>query len=156
MRTSSRLRRFGGLHKLQAPGDALLLLRIYLFAASVPLLSRMPLPTLLPRLDTRLATDASHRPERAQKVVSYTEAVLRRAPLARRDCLPRGLTLFYFLRRAGVDVALCFGTGSPEGDFAGHCWLVRDGEPYLEKASDFTFEEIYRFPARGQSSLGAK
>ena len=133
--------------KLRTPGDALLLLRIYLFAVSVPLLSRVPLPTLLPRLDTQ--TNAPHRPERAQKVVSYAEAVLRRAPLARRDCLARGLTLFYFLRRAGVDVALCFGTGSPEGSFAGHCWLVRNGEPYLEKESDFTFAEIYRFPARG-------
>ena len=140
------MRRFRGLEKLRTPGDAFLLLRIYLFAAAVPLLSRVPLPTLLPKLDTRV--NAPHRPERAQKVVSYAEAVLGQAPLARRDCLARGLTLFYFLRRAGVDVALCFGTGSPEGAFAGHCWLARDGEPYLEKTSSFTFEEIYRFPAR--------
>ena len=140
------MRRSRGLETLRTPSDALLLLRIYLFAASVPLLSRIPLPTLLPKLDTR--TNAPHRPERAQKVVSYVEVVLRRAPLARRDCMARGLTLFYFLRRAGVDVALCFGTGKPDGDFAGHCWLARDGEPYLEKTSSFTFEEIYRFPAR--------
>ena len=141
------MRRFRGLHKLQTPDDALLLLHIYLFAAAAPLLSRVPLPTLLPKLDTQ--KNAPYRPERAQKIVSYVEAVLRRAPLARRDCLARGLTLFYFLRRAGVDVALCFGTGKPEGSFAGHCWLAKDGAPYLEKDADFSFEEIYRFPARG-------
>ena len=141
------MRRFRGLETLRTPGDAFLLLRIYLFAAAVPLLSRVPLPTLLPKLDIR--TNAPHQPQRAQKVVSYVEAVLGRAPLARRDCMARGLTLFYFLRRAGVDVALGFGMGHPDGDFAGHCWLIRDGEPYLEKDADFTFTEIYRFPARG-------
>ncbi len=145
MRTSSRLKYPKGLQKLRTPGDVFLLLRVYLFAASVPLLSRVPLPTLLPRLDTRPNTKAPYRPEEAQKVVSYVGAVIRRAPLARRDCLARGLTLFYFLRRAGVDVALCFGTGSPEGAFAGHCWLVKDGAPYLEK-DPALFKEIYRFP----------
>ena len=142
MRTSSRFRHLKDLRKLRTPRDALLLLRIYLFAASVPLLSRVPLPTLLPRLDT----NAPYQPEKAQKVVSYVEAVIRRAPLARRDCLARGLTLFYFLRRAGVEVALVFGTGNPEGGFAGHCWLVKDGESYLEKNPTVTFNEIYRFP----------
>ena len=146
MRTSSRFRRLKGLKKLRTPRDALLLLRIYLFAAAVPLLSRVPLPTLLPRLDTRPDKNVPYRPEEAQKVASYVGGVIRRAPLARRDCLVRGLTLFYFLRRAGVDVALVFGTGNPGGGFAGHCWLVRDGEPFLEKEPTVAFREIYRFP----------
>jgi hypothetical protein len=57
-------------------------------------------------------------------------------PLVRRGCLTRGLTLYASLRRAGVDVQLTFGmgpTGAAVDGYDGHCWLVLDGEPYLEQ-----------------------
>jgi hypothetical protein len=54
-------------------------------------------------------------------------------PLVRSGCLTRGLTLYYFLRRAGADVALVFGMGKMGAEIAGHCWIVFAGEPLAEK-----------------------
>jgi len=49
-----------------------------------------------------------------------------------KPCQFRGLTLYYFLRRAGVDVSLVFGIGVIGSMYKGHCWLVKDEVPYLE------------------------
>ena len=71
--------------------------------------------------------------ERVRKITGYVELAIRRgAPLVRRGCLTRGLTRYYFLRRAGMDIALSFGMGHLDKGFMGHCWLVKDGEPFLE------------------------
>ena len=69
-------------------------------------------------------------------------------PFVRGGCLTRGVTLFWFLRRAGVDVELCFGLDPADGDGTdGHCWLVRDGQPFLERADPRPrFAEIFRLP----------
>jgi hypothetical protein len=60
------------------------------------------------------------------------------------------------LRRAGIDVALCFGIGSSSGRRAGvtgHCWLVMDGEPVLETADPReAFTELVRLSSRGLTS----
>lgn len=113
-------------------GDPLLTLRIILFAAAVPALMRLKL-TRLQYLLTRANARRTADPASVQKVISRIESVLRLAgPLSRGKCLSRGLTLFYFLRREGVDVLLCFGMGRVAGEYAGHCWLMKDGEPFLE------------------------
>ncbi|MDQ3396354.1 MAG: lasso peptide biosynthesis B2 protein [Deinococcota bacterium] len=138
-------KRLHGLRRLRSPGDALLLVRIFLFAAFVPLLLRLKLPTLLSLLEPKRARPLPD-PAKTAKIVRYVQAVLRFGkPVVRPGCLTRGLTLFYFLRRAGVEVALCFGTGAPEGKFEGHCWLVKEGEPFLEGVDPRpVFTEIYR------------
>ena len=57
------------------------------------------------------------------------------------------MTLFYFLRRAGADVELVFGMGKHGDDYAGHCWLVKDGEPFLEqKDPRQKFATMYAIP----------
>jgi hypothetical protein len=58
------------------------------------------------------------------------------------------VTLFWFLRRAGLDVELRFGLDpAPGAEVDGHCWLTLDGEPYLEKQDPRPlFAEIYRLP----------
>jgi hypothetical protein len=57
------------------------------------------------------------------------------------------------LRRAGVDVALCFGAGPYQGQFAAHCWLERNGAPFLEPADPgATFATMYRIAAPGSAS----
>jgi hypothetical protein len=69
-------------------------------------------------------------------------------PLVRTGCLTRGVTLFWFLRRAGLDVELRFGldTGDIEAP-DGHCWIALDGEPFLEKTDPRPrFVELYRLP----------
>lgn len=66
----------------------------------------------------------------------------------RRDCMTRGLTLWYFLRRAGFDAALVFGVGDVGGRMEGHCWIERDSEPLGEKRDPKAhFTETWRYPA---------
>lgn len=108
---------------------------VMLFACSVPLLLRLSLPRLqglLGPVRTGRNADEGY-PGRVRECLERLFDVAH--PFVRRGCLCRGLTLYYFLRRSGVDVHLCFGMGLPGGelDGQGHCWLERDGQPYLEK-----------------------
>jgi len=111
----------------------LLHFRIFLFAATVPLILRLPLPRveqlLRPRRrrSQRAAVNADEVVRCVDRVLASTNRLLRPG------CLTRGVTLYYFLRRAGIDVSLSFGIGDIDGRFAGHCWLVKSGEPFLER-----------------------
>ncbi len=68
-------------------------------------------------------------------------------PLVRPGCLTRGVTLFWFLRRAGFDVELRFGLDPALGEVTdAHCWLALDGAPLLEKVDVARFSELYRLP----------
>jgi hypothetical protein len=117
--------------RTRSVGEAWLLARILLFA--------LVLPTVLRRHD--LASVAAHleprRPrallsaDAIQTIVRYADAVCA-SRLIRGECLVRGLTRYYFLRRAGVSLALVFGMGNVDGRLVGHCWLVRDGRPFFE------------------------
>jgi hypothetical protein len=119
--------------------DALLLVRIALFAGIVPLLTRLPIRRV------EALVDPSHpSPKldvaRVERIIHHTEFVCRAGRrLIPRLCQTRGLTLFYFLRRAGVNTSLVFGAGTVHDTFAGHCWLVLNGKPYLEKTDPRPF-----------------
>jgi hypothetical protein len=118
-------------------GDALLGLQSLGFALAVPLLLRLPLPRLQALLERSIARHPSRASDPGAVASTVLETLQAGRPLVRTGCLTRGLTLYYFLRRAGVEVTLTFGMGRVpaeiEGDgFDGHCWLVKDGEPYLE------------------------
>ena len=126
--------------RLRNPAEALLSLRIAAFAVVVPLLMRLRLSSLERVLEPR-GPKRSASPERVTALAERIDWVLRRGrPLVRPGCLTRGVTLYYFLRRAGADVTLVFGMGKPEdASFAaGHCWLVKDGEPFLEREGPAT------------------
>jgi hypothetical protein len=118
------------------------------FAATVPRLMRLPLPRFA-ALVTR-PPRPTHRPaaeiERLERLATLATRI--GAPLVRTGCLTRGVTLFWFLRRAGVDVELRFGLDVADPDAAdGHCWLALDDEPYMEKVDPRErFAELYRFP----------
>src|SRR4051812_27635190 len=124
-----------------------LALRVLVFAALVPLLMRLPLPRLARLLEPRRPHRAD--PQTADWLARRIDTVIAAGhPVVRTGCLTRGVTHFFFLRRAGVDVRLQFGMGTPEGKPEGHCWLVRDGEPYLERVDPRPiFVETYRIPA---------
>jgi len=112
--------------------DAILFLRIFAFAAAVPYLLRLKLSRVGDVLENGRVT-APVSPERVDKIAAYVETAIQRGqPLVRPGCLTRGLTRYYFLRRAGMEVALCFGMGRRNNEFMGHCWLLKDGEPFLE------------------------
>jgi hypothetical protein len=143
----SRLR---ALRELRGGHELILLARLGAFAAAVPLLMRLPLTrvagliTWPPRRRHPSATEV----ERLERLVALAPRVGR--PLVRTGCLTRGLTLFWFLRRAGLDVELRFGldpTNDHDGLTDGHCWLTLNGEPFLEKRDPRPrFAEVYRLP----------
>lgn len=126
--------------------DSVLALRITIFAAAVPLLFRWPLRRLEGWVEPSRPS-REPREEEAARIIRLTGILCRVArPLLSRPCQVRGLTLYYFLRREGVDVSLVFGIGRMAGGYEGHCWLVKDGEPYLERADPRGhFAPIYGF-----------
>lgn len=137
------------LRRLRDPGDLLWIARAFGFAIFVPLLMRLSLR----QVETILEPGASvvpAGPGQIARLIQDVELVLAWGrPLVRPGCLTRGATLYYVLRRAGLDVALCFGVGEIDGAMEGHCWLTKDGEPFLERRDpSAVFAELYRVPSR--------
>lgn len=128
--------RWASLKRVYQDGELRLLARVLAFSIAVPVLLRLSLPRMA-RLIEKIAGPRRHRvlhPLDHGSLAACVEAAMTiGSPIVRRGCLTRGLTLYYFLRRAGVDVDLCFGVGRLAGDFCGHCWLLLNGEPFLEK-----------------------
>jgi hypothetical protein len=121
--------------------------QICVFAATVPALLRLPLPRLSKLLtrSPRACTPNEIEIARLDRVTSLAPRITR--PLVRNGCLTRGLTLFWFLRREGIDVELRFGVDpQTEQPTDGHCWLTLNGEPYLERQDLDRFTELYRLP----------
>jgi hypothetical protein len=139
------------LRRLRSPGLGWLFLRVVSFAAAVPVLMRLKLPVLNRLLERRIAAAAAAGGDAdgPEAIILCVESALTvGAPLIRPGCLTRGLTLYYFLRRAGLDVVLCFAAGWPSGRFTGHCWLMKDGAPFLEHDDPrLRFSPIYSLPA---------
>jgi hypothetical protein len=141
------------LRELQGTGQWWLFLRIFVFAAVVPLLFRLKISVLSQLLERRIKAATARKADPATTELIIRCMELARAvggPVIRPKCLTRSVTLYYFLRRAGMDLTLCFGAAR-KGDLlvnaAGHCWLVRNGEPYLEAGDPrANFLPIYWLP----------
>jgi Transglutaminase-like superfamily len=136
--------------KMRFISDGFLFVRIFAFAAAVPYLLRMRLSRVADALEPGRDPSAVDE-DLVRKIAGYVEIAIRHGrPFVRPGCLTRGLTRYYFLRRAGVDVALCFGMGRLTKEFIGHCWLVRDGEPFLEAEDPrLLYAEMYRISRLG-------
>jgi hypothetical protein len=137
------------LWQVRGTDEILLFVRVLAFAPSVPLLMRLPLPRLerlLIRTARPIRGPRRVAPERLAVLVGLAQRL--GTPVVRTGCVTRGVTLLWFLRRRGLDVALAFGIGGPADDFYGHCWLVLDGQPFLERDDpQARFVEQYRVPA---------
>lgn len=135
------------LKQIKNPGDVLLAIQVVTVAAIVPLITRLPLDTLS-RIITPRSVPQAVDPRRVTQLTALIPAVLHAGcPFLRTHCLPRGLVLYYFLRRAGLEVELCFGMGASKGEYSGHCWLSSQGSPYLENGDPTPrYVEFYRFP----------
>jgi hypothetical protein len=118
-------------------------------------LARLELPRLQRWLEPRARSSRPPAADPAQVVDVLGRRIDRVVrwgkPLVRPGCLTRSITGYYVLRRAGLDVAVCFGIGSPrDPGTAGHCWLVLDGEPVLETADPRqAFTELVRLSSCG-------
>jgi hypothetical protein len=85
---------------------------------------------------------------RVEYILTSVDTVLQIGwPIIRTRCYPRGLTLYFFLNRAGLSVGLHFGINKIQDNLTGHCWLVNDGEPFSEPEDPLImYKEIYNFP----------
>ena len=108
--------------------DAALRAHVWLVAALVPLLVRL---AELGRLVRWLTPSPRRRPYRgipAERIVAVVRRRLRRPRhMRRRACLREGLTLYHFLRLAGVEAELRFGVFAPPpegGRTHAHCWVT--------------------------------
>ena len=136
--------------KLRFVSKAALFLRVFTFAAVVPYLLRRKISSVARALEPGTAPAAVPE-EKVHRIVSYVEMAIRHGkPFVRPGCLTRGLTRYYFLRRAGLDVTLCFGMGRHDTEVLAHCWLVKNGEPFLEvKDPRPLYVEMYRISLEG-------
>lgn len=133
------------MRRFDDPAEVLLLLRIGAFASAVPLLMRLPLPKLKRVLEPREQARFSRPPSRDRVIRNVDRVLIRGRPLVRPGCVTRAVTLYFFLRRAGEDVDLCFGMGRVNGGYTGHAWLAKDGAPFLEESDPRgRFVETYR------------
>jgi hypothetical protein len=143
--------------KLRSVSNAALFLRVFAFAAVVPYLLRLKLSRVARAIEPE-RNPSVLREGSVGKIVAYVETAIRHGgPFVRPGCLTRGLTRYYFLRRAGMDVALCFGMGRLDKGFMGHCWLVNNGDPFLEVEDPRPrYVEMYRISRDGgrASTLG--
>jgi hypothetical protein len=132
--------------------DVFLFFQVLLFAAAVPFLLRLKLSRVETLLEPR--TPSSADGDRAEQITEYVEKAIRVGrPLVRPGCLTRGVTRYYFYRRNGLDVSLCFGMGQVKGEFVGHCWLVRDGVPFMETRDPRPlYAEMYRISGTARCS----
>lgn len=121
---------------------------IVVVAVAARLLALLPLRRLerfveLGRSGTpRTPAQAELTAKRVERVLFWSKRVLRHT------CLTRGITRYFFLRRAGADVRLIFGLSRVDGRHVGHCWIVRDGEIYAEPNDPSgQFTDVYVLPS---------
>ena len=133
--------------------DVFLFFQVLFFAAAVPFLLRLKLSRVKTLLEPRVLSSADR--DRVEQITKYVEMAIRAGrPLVRPGCLTRGITRYYFLRRNGLDVSLCFGMGQIKEEFVGHCWLVKDGVPYLETRDPRPlYAEMYRISRTARPSV---
>jgi hypothetical protein len=124
--------------------DVFLFFQVLFIAAAVPFLLRLKISRVEALLEPRIPRPASR--DRVEQITQYVEMAIRKGrPLVRPGCLTRGVTRYYFLRRDGVNVSLCFGMGQVQEGFVGHCWLVKEGEPFMETEDPRPlYAEMYR------------
>lgn len=132
--------------------DLSLLLRVGMFCCALPILVRLPPPLLSSVLQRIAAPHSRSTNVDVTLLTRYVEGILRRGrPILPDGCLPRGIALYYFLRRSGLDVSLRFGIGQPAGAVAGHCWLSKEHDPYLERVDPRAlFVEVFAIPQPAQ------
>jgi hypothetical protein len=135
--------------------DVFLFLQILFFAAVVPILLRLKLWRVEALLEPKIQGTAER--DRVEQIAAYVEIAIREGrPLIHAGCLTRGVTRYYFLRREGLDVSLCFGVGRLQEEFVGHCWLVKDGVPFLETQDPRpVYTEMYRISGAARRGVKA-
>src|SRR5690242_19447882 len=119
----------GGVNREDPPSDVALAARAVVAGVCTPLILRLDLARLQRVLEPRRTGRPDDEAVTAQRVCDVADrATARAGRFVRPGCLARGVGRYAALRRAGVDVSLCFGMGRPQTDASleGHCWLMVD------------------------------
>jgi hypothetical protein len=108
--------------------EKLELLRSLLVAGASPFLARLPPERLARTLEPRQTPTRSQvsAPATVERALAITSRLIRHT------CYTRGITRYFVLRRSGFAVSLVFGIDPISEPPDGHCWIVMNGEPYLE------------------------
>jgi Transglutaminase-like superfamily len=133
-----------------------LFIQIFLLLTVLPLIVKL---LSVPRLMNALTPGNSkqHKNLDIEKVVKFTDYILsRNLWVYKTTCLKRSLVLYRFLRKLGMNVHICFGVRSPDGEsrkkLEGHAWLLYNGDIFLERNIEMTktYKVTYCFPERNE------
>jgi hypothetical protein len=140
--------------------DVLSFMQVFLLITVLPILVKM---VALPRLMKFLSRSSrgagiGNKEVYKNKIVKFTDYLLaRNFWIYRNTCLKRSLVLYHFLHPVVPELGICFGVRVEEDAVCdnqkrldGHCWLVRNGEVFLEKKPDLPIKYLvtYRFPEK--------
>ncbi len=136
--------------------DVELFIQIFLLASVLPFLIKLlSLPRLMKLLTPNDAKVLkSSNPEGTkEKTVKYTDYILsHNLWIYKAICWKRALVLYHFIRKAGVNVQICFGVRLPnigaKDELEGHAWLIYNGEIILERDIEMTktYKATYSYP----------
>ena len=160
--------RTGMLKKFRANFDSFeeiwLFIQIFLLVTVLPFRLKflsLPLPrvmkTLAPR-DFKICRNMDMEKLKG-KIVKFTDYILgRNFFMYKSTCLKRSLVLYYFLRKSGINVHICFGVKyndklsdkEAKEKLEGHAWLLYQGDIFLERNVELTktYTITYYFPAK--------
>ena len=102
----------------------------------------LSLRTMFRLLDTRRRDVAGLPPER---IAARVDRIFR-ADIVHRSCWKRAAVLRRYLLLNGIETSVVFGVRKGEEQLAGHAWLERDGEPFLEETPP-DYVVTLRYPA---------
>lgn len=86
-----------------------------------------------PDSSTAVGGDDQKIRDRVRKTVRLVEAAGRHGPY-RAKCLPKSLTLWWLLRRQGIESQLCFGARKNARRMEAHAWVEFEGTPLNDSA----------------------
>ncbi|MGH7801226.1 MAG: lasso peptide biosynthesis B2 protein [Thermodesulfobacteriota bacterium] len=136
--------------------DVRLFIQIFILVTVLPILIKL---LSLPRLMKLLTPNGvkvfnnQDSDRTIEKVVKYTGYILsRNFWIYKAICWKRALVLYHFLRKAGLNVQICFGVRLPnieaKDELEGHAWLIYNGGVFLERDIEMTktYKATYSYP----------
>lgn len=147
--------------------DVKLFINVFILLTVIPVLIKLfSLPKLMNLLtpnDIKKYKNLSAE-KLTEKVVKFTDYILGcNFWIYNPKCLKRSIVLYHYLRKAGIDVHICFGVRINDevtdplsvDKLEGHAWLEYKGEIFLEKDAEMakTYKMTYCFPQKNNQGL---